>query len=147
MEIPSILVDFLFSNWEIAVFSSAKVICCVRILLSSFVILGFSGFSSFSCILGFVCVLEKFFFCSNLRFESHQYTLPKCPVGPPTLHQRLKPNSKLSARKFKKNEIHWGQLIFHRGAKQKSCLKKKEIPQNMFLLWPKSKGQWQLLTI
>ena len=57
MGIPSIPGDFPFSNWKIAVFSSAKVICCVSFLLSSFVILAFRGFNSFSCILAFVYVL------------------------------------------------------------------------------------------
>ena len=31
-------------------------------------------------------------------------------------------------QKKKKNEIQRGQLIFHRGAKQKLCLKNAEIP-------------------
>ena len=57
MGIPSIPGDFLFSNWKTAVFSSAKVICCVSFLVSTFVTLAFKGFNSFSCILGFVCVL------------------------------------------------------------------------------------------
>ena len=55
MGIPSIPGDFPFSNWKIAVFSSAKVICCVSFLLSSFVILAFRGFNSFSCILACLC--------------------------------------------------------------------------------------------
>ena len=57
MGIPSIPGDFPFPNWKIAVFSSAKFICCVSFLLSLFVILAFRGFNSFSCILAFVYVL------------------------------------------------------------------------------------------
>ena len=57
MEIPSIPGDFPFTNWKIAVFSSAKAICCVTFLLSSFVILAFRGFNSFPCILAFACAL------------------------------------------------------------------------------------------
>ena len=67
-------------------------------------------------------------------------TLPKCPGGYPILHRWLKLNSKISVAKYKK-KIHRGQLIFHRGAKQKLCLKYAEIPQNMLLHWPKSKAQ------
>ena len=57
MGIPSIPGGFPSSNWKIVVFSSAKVICCVSFLLSSFAILAFRGFNSFSSILAFVCVL------------------------------------------------------------------------------------------
>ena len=55
--IPSILGDFRFSNWKISVFSSAKVICSVIFLFSSFVVLAFRGFNSVSCILEFICAL------------------------------------------------------------------------------------------
>ena len=63
MGIPSVTGDFPFSSWKIAVFSSAKVIFCnsakvkVSFLLSSFVILDFRGFNSFSCFWAFVCAL------------------------------------------------------------------------------------------
>ena len=57
MEIQSIPGDFPFSKCKIAVFTSGKVICCVSFLLSSFVILTFREFNSFSCIWAFVCVL------------------------------------------------------------------------------------------
>ena len=50
-------------------------------------------------------------------------TLSMCPGGHPILYRGLKLNSKISAGKYKKNQIHWGQLIFHWGSKQKICLK------------------------
>ena len=34
---------------------------------------------------------------------------------------------------YKKKKIHQGQLIFHRGAKRKLCLKNAEISQNVLL--------------
>ena len=81
--------------------------------------------------------------------SSLQYTVSKCPGGHPILHHELKLNPNISAGKYKKNEVHRdrGQLIFHRGAKQKLCLKNAEIPWNMLLLWPKSKAQGKYLTI
>ena len=42
--------------------------------------------------------------------------------------RRLKHNSKISAGKGYKKKIHWCQLIFHRGSKQRLCLKHAEIP-------------------
>ena len=39
-----------------------------------------------------------------------------------------------SGERLKKKKIQWGQLIFHRGPKQKLCLKYAEIPSNMLLL-------------
>ena len=74
MGIPSIPGDFPFSNWEIAVFSSAKVICCVSLLLSSFFILAFRGFNSFLVfghLFVFWCKGGRKLFYSNLIFENH----------------------------------------------------------------------------
>ena len=54
--------------------------------------------------------------------------LSKCPSGLSNLARGLKLNSKSSEGKYKNNQIHWGQLIFHWVAKQKLCLKNVEIP-------------------
>ena len=59
-----------------------------------------------------------------VRFQD---TLSKFPGGHPILNRVLKLNSKISAGKDKKKEIHRYQLILHRGAKQKLCLKNAEI--------------------
>ena len=65
MGIPSIPGDFPFSP---------KVICCVSFLFSSFVILAFVGFNSFSVfwdLFVFWCKGRRKSYCSNLGFESH----------------------------------------------------------------------------
>ena len=43
----------------------------------------------------------------------------KCPGGYPTLHRGLKLSSKNSTGQYKQNLSHRGQLISHRGVKQK----------------------------
>ena len=62
------------------------------------------------------------------RNITYEYTLSKCPGDHPVLHQGSKLNWKISVGKYKKNEIHRGQLIFHQGAKKKLCLKNAETP-------------------
>ena len=55
-------------------------------------------------------------------------TLSNCPGGHPILHRGWKLYSTISAGKYEKNQIDWGQLIFHRGNKQTLCLENAEIP-------------------
>ena len=47
-----------------------------------------------------------------------KYILPKCPGGHPILHRGLKFNWNVSLGKYKKSEIDWRRLTFHRGAKR-----------------------------
>ena len=79
--------------------------------------------------LGFLitdALLFQVYATGNLKASkaTHSPTLSMSPGGHLILHRGLKKfknslNSKNWVGKNEKNEFHWGQLFFHRGAKQK----------------------------
>ena len=89
------------------------------------------AFCRFCCFILFIkAVLKsyKIFQLSVLLLLSSTkilYALSKCPGGHLFLHRG---SERFQGGNIKKREIHRGQLIFHRGAKQKLCLKNAEIP-------------------
>ena len=86
-----------------------------------------------------VCIIYFVVYITILAFKSHMSTFQgvqnrplehpdQVPRWPSNLAPGLKINSNTSAGMYKKNEIHRGQLIFRRGAKQKLRLKNVEVP-------------------
>ena len=87
--------------------------------------------------------------CSLLNKGQLQiYTPCPSPRCPPNFAPGVKTKLKdFSGEILQTNKFTLGQLIFHRGAEQKLCLKYAQISWNMLLLWPKSKVQGKHLTI